>query len=198
MGTHVESVLFDPDDTKSALSIGMLGPLTIVSNGAALALPASRKLRALIAYLAMAPNAVGRSRLCELLWDGPNDPRGELRWCLSKIRKLFDGPARERVIASGDKVALDLTDCFCDVFAIAAAAEEGFERLEGRRLEALSRLFAGDFLAGLEIDRSPQFEGWLISQRRRFEIPSRRPAGAPGDGASGGPQRGCAALRELD
>jgi DNA-binding SARP family transcriptional activator/TolB-like protein len=168
VGTHVESALFDLDDGKSALSIGMLGPLTVVSNGAALALPASRKLRALIAYLAMAPSAVGRSRLCELLWDGPNDPRGELRWCLSKIRKLFDGPARERVMASGDKVALDLTDCFCDVFAIAAAAEEGFERLEAQRLEALSGLFAGDFLGGLEIDRCPQFEGWLISQRRRF------------------------------
>ena len=45
---------------------------------------------------------------------------------------------------------------------------KGFERLDTRRLEALSALFAGDFLAEVEIDRSPQFEGWLISQRRRF------------------------------
>ena len=29
-------------------------------------------------------------------------------------------------------------------------------------------LFAGDFLDGLEIDRSPQFNGWLIAERRRF------------------------------
>ena len=29
-------------------------------------------------------------------------------------------------------------------------------------------LFAGDFLEGLEIDRSPAFNGWLTAQRRRF------------------------------
>ena len=29
-------------------------------------------------------------------------------------------------------------------------------------------LFNGDFLEGLEIDRSPVFNGWLTAQRRRF------------------------------
>ncbi|TKB35569.1 MAG: transcriptional regulator, partial [Mesorhizobium sp.] len=29
-------------------------------------------------------------------------------------------------------------------------------------------MFAGDFLDGLEIDRSPHFNSWLIAQRRRF------------------------------
>ena len=32
----------------------------------------------------------------------------------------------------------------------------------------LAALFAGDFLEGLEIDRSPAFNGWLTAQRRRF------------------------------
>ena len=64
----------------------MLGPLTICRHGVTLALPASRKVRALLAYLSLAPHAVARSQLCELLWDVPNDPRGELRWCLSKLR----------------------------------------------------------------------------------------------------------------
>ena len=53
----------------------MLGPLTISRDGVVQALPASRKVRALLAYLALAPRAVGRSHLCELLWDVPNDPR---------------------------------------------------------------------------------------------------------------------------
>ena len=35
-------------------------------------------MRALLAYLALAPLAVSRSQLCELLWDVPNDPSGEL------------------------------------------------------------------------------------------------------------------------
>ena len=97
-----------------------------------------------------------------------NDPRGELRWCLSKIRKLLGRPDRRRIVTSGDRVALDLADCFVDVFEIDAAAREGFERLDAKRLAALSGLFLGDFLAGMEIDRCPQFEGWLTAQRRRF------------------------------
>ena len=84
-------------DGAGSLDVRLLGPLTISRDGTALALPASRKVRALFAYLALAPHAVTRSQLCELLWDVPNDPRGELRWCLSKIRSIVDEPGRRRV-----------------------------------------------------------------------------------------------------
>ena len=36
------------------------------------------------------------------------------------------------------------------------------------RLQSLATLFAGDFLEGLEIDRSPAFNGWVTAQRRQF------------------------------
>src|SRR5690606_6302637 len=84
------------------LAVRLLGPLSIERGGASRALPASRKVRALLAYLALAPHAPTRSQLCELLWDVPNDPRGELRWCLSKIRALVDEPGRKRVDTPGD------------------------------------------------------------------------------------------------
>jgi len=89
--------------SEPSIQIRMLGALTIYRNGAAVALPASRKVRALFAYLALAPTPVLRSRLCELLWDVPNDPRGELRWCLSKIRSLVDDGDRQRVHTRGDR-----------------------------------------------------------------------------------------------
>jgi DNA-binding SARP family transcriptional activator len=54
-------------------TIRMLGALEIRRDGRALALPASRKVRALFAYLALAPQAMSRSHLCELLWDMPGD-----------------------------------------------------------------------------------------------------------------------------
>ena len=41
-------------------------------------------------------------------------------------------------------------------------------------------MFAGDFLEGLEIDRSPQFHGWLVAQRRRFRGCQTAAAGASG------------------
>ena len=53
--------------------------------------------------------------------------------------------------------------------------------------------YIGDFLDGLEIDRSPQFNGWLIAERRRFRcchvaLLEHMAGSAPGcDGRQGGP-----------
>jgi DNA-binding SARP family transcriptional activator len=178
------------DSDQAPLDVRLLGPLAVRRAGAAVALPASRKVRALLAYLAVAPHAVARSQLCELLWDVPNDPRGELRWCLSKIRSVVDGPGRSRVDARGDAVRLDLSDCRVDAAEIAQAATDGFETLSPDRLRALAALFVGDFADGLEIDRSPAFAGWLAAQRRRFRachaaLLERLVHGAPDDEAFG-------------
>lgn len=152
----------------ASLHVQLLGALTISRNGVALKLPASRKVRALLAYLTLAPHAVPRSQLCELLWDVPNDPRGELRWCLSKLRSVVDEPDRPRVVTDGDTVAFDLTDCFVDAAEIARATQEGLETLPSDRLRALSSLCHGEFLDGFEIDRNPAFNIWLTAQRRQF------------------------------
>ena len=166
--TSVESNRLGRLDGAPSIQVRMLGPMTICREGVALALPASRKVRALFAYLALAPVPVLRSPLCELLWDVPNDPRGELRWCLSKIRSIVDEPGRQRVHTRGDTVWLDLTDCFVDAVEIAGATAQGIEALPPERQRALTMLFDGDFLESLEIDRSPVFNGWLTAQRRRF------------------------------
>jgi DNA-binding SARP family transcriptional activator len=164
----VESALPGPTRATPSIEVRMLGPLTIRRHGVALTLPASRKVRALFAYLSLAPRAVARSQLCDLLWDVPNDPRGELRWCLSKIRGLVDEPGRRRVDTQADTVRLDLADCFVDAIEIARAVQEGIGTIASERLRTLAALFAGDFLDGLEIGRSPAFNGWLMAQRRRF------------------------------
>ena len=164
METAVES----DDPARGGARICLLGPMTISRNGTALPMPSSRKVRALIAYLAMAPQAVARTHLCELLWDVPNDPRGELRWCLSKARGVLDEPDRRRVEAKGDTIRLDLSGCFVDAFEIARMTQTGFDAVDTDRLRLLVALFGGDFLEGLEIDRAPGFYGWLTAQRRRF------------------------------
>ncbi len=163
--TSVES---DRSGGSPALQLRLLGPMTVRRQGAALALPASRKLRALIAYLALAPQAVTRARLCELLWDVPNDPRGELRWCLSKARGVLDEPGRRRIETVHDSVRLELGDCEVDVVEIGRAMQTSIAQADVERLRALAALFVGDFLEGLEIDRSPHFDNWLIAQRRRL------------------------------
>jgi DNA-binding SARP family transcriptional activator len=164
----VKSTRTHPSGDVPALQLKLLGPLTISRQGAAQTLPASRKVRALIAYLALAPRPMGRSHLCGLLWDVPNDPRGGLRGCLTKLRTLFDEPGRCRVLSSADHVTLTLGDCFVDVIEITNATRTGIETLDLERLRALHSLFAGDFVEGLELDRSPALSNWIIAQRRRF------------------------------
>ncbi len=156
VGTPVESLTFR-----------LLGPLELSQGGDVLKLPASRKVRALLAYLALASRPVARTQICELLWDIPNDPRGELRWCLSKIRGLLDQD-RKRVIADGTSIRLDLSDCVVDTLEVTRAPEHGIQKLGVDRQRELAALFKGELLEGLEIARSPMFDAWITAERRRF------------------------------
>src|SRR6188474_3343488 len=91
----------------SGLQLGLLGDLQVVRDGERLALPPSRKTRALLAYLALSRRALRREHLCELLWEVPDDPRGSLRWSLSKLRRLVDDGERSRLVADRLSVELD-------------------------------------------------------------------------------------------
>ncbi len=145
----------------------MLGRLAIERAGAALELPASRKTCGLLAYLALTQRPTRRGRLCELLWDeAANDPKGELRWCLSKLRGLLGGTAD--VVTSGDTVALRLNDWFVDAIEVASAMDGGIETLGTERLQALCDLYTGDLLEGLTIERCPEFNLWLTGQQSRY------------------------------
>jgi DNA-binding SARP family transcriptional activator/tetratricopeptide (TPR) repeat protein len=155
-------------DRFEALEVRLLGPLRVFRHGGSVALPPSRKVRGLMAYLALAPQPITRAQLCELLWEVPNDPRGELRWCLSKIRNVLDEPDGIRVVAKDDTVALDLAGVFVDAVEILRETASGVGNLPVGRLQALSDLFVGDFLEGAEIGHSPLFNGWVIGQRHRF------------------------------
>jgi TolB-like protein/Tfp pilus assembly protein PilF len=111
---------------------------------------------------------VARSQIFELLWDVPNDPRGELRWCLSKIRGLVDEKGRKRVIADGSTIRVDLSDCLVDTLEVTRAPEHGIQKLGVDRQQSLAAHFAGELLEGLEIARSPMFDAWITAERRRF------------------------------
>src|SRR5262245_24920654 len=151
-----------------SLRFRLLGSLELSRGGDVLKLPASRKVRALLGYLVLASRPVARTQVCELLWDVPNDPRGELRWCLSKIRGLVDEKGRKRVIADGNTIRLDLTDCIVDTLEVTRAPEHGIQKLGVGPQQELAKLFSGELLEGLEIARSPMFDAWITAERRRF------------------------------
>jgi DNA-binding SARP family transcriptional activator/TolB-like protein len=153
---------------NSALSIQLLGPITVLQHETPIALPASRKARALLAYLACAQRPVSRTHLCELLWDVPNDPRGELRWCLSRLRSVINSEDYERISTVGDTIALNLSDCELDVTSVTQAIQGNLSDLPVEELHRLHEKFRGEFAEGLEIDRNPEFAVWLGAQRRCY------------------------------
>lgn len=135
------------------LSVQLLGRVRVMRDGEVVPLPRSRKVRVLLAYLALSPEPVARTRLCDLLWDVPDDPRGELRWCLSKLRTVLDDGERRRVIATDQHVALDLSDCRVD--AISPSTAELCDHAE-------------ELLDGDDLDGHPELAAWLAGQRDRF------------------------------
>jgi DNA-binding SARP family transcriptional activator/Flp pilus assembly protein TadD len=147
------------------LEVGMLGVLTVSSDGRTLDLPASRKVRALLAWLALSPRGAPRDRLCDLLWENTADPRAELRWHLSKLRAIV-GAARIR--QDDECVRLDLADSHVDAREVQRTMQSGIASLPVPRLRELQGFFRGEFLEGLELDHCPQFTAWLLAQRRRY------------------------------
>ena len=152
--------------SPSADRVLFLGPFQIIRNGDQL--PRSRKARALLAYLAMAPRPVTREKLCELFWDVADDPKSELRWCLSKLRPLVNGPTATRLLADRERVRIDTSSLDIDAVWLARNAQTTLASGSLRDLQSLRALFRGDFLEGLSVDRAPLFDNWLAGQRHRF------------------------------
>ena len=147
----------------------LLGPLQVIKSGAELRLPPSRKVRGLLAYLVMAARPVPRERLCEFFWDVADDPRSELRWCLSKLRPLVDSPTRVRLLAEREQVQIDTNSLDVDAITVARDAPIALSSGPAEDLLSLRAMFGGDFLEGLSLPRAPLFDNWLAGERHRFD-----------------------------
>jgi TolB-like protein len=81
---------------------------------------------------------------------------------------VLDDAGHRRIVSASETVTLDLADVRVDASEIERALQDGIAGLDAERLRALAARFAGEFLEGLEIERSPTFAGWLLAQRRRW------------------------------
>ncbi|MDD9946959.1 MAG: hypothetical protein OXU20_38300 [Myxococcales bacterium] len=108
-------------NAENALSFRLLGELRVKHAGVRLELPPSRKTRALLAYLLVTGREHRRERLCSLFWDVADDPRGALRWSLSKLRALVDQPDQRRIVATREQVVLQTSGAAVDLHGLRAA-----------------------------------------------------------------------------
>jgi DNA-binding SARP family transcriptional activator len=150
----------------AGLQLRVLGDLKVIRKDQLLELPPSRKTRGLLAFLALTNRPMRREQLCELLWEIPDDPRGSLRWSLSKIRKLVDEKDQPRIIANRSSVAFDTTTVDIDVLAlhnVAANTESSSEE----QLASVAAQHRGTFLEGLDLSDFHDFHAWCIGERER-------------------------------
>ncbi|MCW2239003.1 AAA family ATPase [Azospirillum canadense] len=147
------------------LSIRLLGELEVTRGAERLPLPQSKKTRALLAYLVATGRPLRREHLCSLFWEVPDDPRGALRWSLSKLRRLIDEPDRARILAGRDSVAFQGDGVEVDLFDLRALAAEGVESADTERLLRVARAVRGEFLEDLDLANNHDFQAWCVAER---------------------------------
>jgi pimeloyl-ACP methyl ester carboxylesterase len=147
--------------------LGFLGPVVLTRDGRPIGLPQSRKTRALLAYLAVTGRPQTRERLTRMFWDVADDPRGALRWSLSRLRVLDDEGA-SRIRADRESVAFAPAGARIDALEVREAAAGGLDRLSAGRLRELAVMFRGRFLEGLELPDFHDFEAWRVAERAQF------------------------------
>ena len=177
------------------LEIRVLGALEIIRDGGAVALPPSRKTRALLAYLALTRCPHRREQLCEMFWDVPDDPRGALRWSLSKIRPLVDEPAHSRLIADRQTVELRIETSDIDFFAAQFCADD--KAAATGDLARVASCFRGPLLADLELSEPSGFQTWLLGLREDARALQKRILGFLTERLAATPEAALPYVREL-
>ena len=137
----------------------------------------TRKSLALLAYLSMGEDKCQREAVATVFWPEANQQRalGNLRRTLSSLNSRLPG----WIEADRETISLKKTNkIWCDVemFHQLLARVEQFggtgEELTDERcalLEQALKLYRGDFLDGLILGDTPQFEEWEFFQRTELQ-----------------------------
>jgi len=143
-------------------SITSLGGFAVHSDGRKVSLPGSKRTRALLAYLAVTARPHRRDRLIELFWQIPDDPKGALRWSLSKLRQIIDDD-HKRILADRERVALSFDDVDLDLHGVRKQLEQ--TELSVDQLQALQCQLELPFLEGLDLPDQELYQQWLTAER---------------------------------
>lgn len=148
------------------LSIGLLGGFQAHLESGEVLTFQTKKVQALLAYLALPLGQVHpRDKLAALLWGEMRDEqaRANLRHALFDLRRNLGAAAPSALLATGDTVALDPAAVDLDVATFARLVGEGTPAA----IEQATALYQGDLLAGL-IVKEEAFETWLTDERERL------------------------------
>jgi len=149
-------------DTSNSppLRVCLLGGFELTGADGGDLTPPRKKLRALVALLALAPAAGwSREQLTELLWGGRDEEqaRGSLRQGLAELRRILGDSA---LLADRDMASFDPAVVSADAAEFARLAAAG-------QWEQAAALYRGDLLDGVSLPDAG-FGDWLLVERTRL------------------------------
>jgi DNA-binding SARP family transcriptional activator len=118
-----------------------------------------------------------RDALCELLWEVPDDPRGALRWSLSKLRPLVNDGAADRLTADRERTGFEQHGASVDLLRLEQVCAAGLQKTSSRTLIETLNACDGELLAGLDLPNQPAYETWRLAQQERARQPQLRVLG---------------------
>src|SRR5688500_5288015 len=151
--------------TAPRLELSVLGGFMARVDDVAVKFP-TRKARALVAYLALAPqNTCDREKLSGVFWCETGKEQGlqSLRQTLFAIRKALPQEIAPVLVANARTVTLDPARVRVDAVELEGRLREPTRE----NLEQVAVLYRGELLDGCSLDE-PVFEAWLSSERSRL------------------------------
>lgn len=147
------------------LTLNLMGDLEVIKSGDVVKLPPSKKTRALLGYLVLAERPVSRERLCELFWELPDDPRGSLRWSLSKLRRLLASERNCHILSEKSRVAFNAEGINVDVLDLRKICSGDLFGKPVPELESLAKRYRGHLFEGLDLLNLHEFSTWCAAER---------------------------------
>lgn len=151
----------------AVLHLELLGDFRLRTESGSLITISARKSQAMLAYLAVKPaQLVSRDKMAALLWSStaPEQARQSLRQTLSTMRRELASVSPQKILVEeGDFLSLDASVVYCDVAEFESLVATG----TAEALDPATRLYAGDFLEGFQIDEE-KFDQWVLAERDRL------------------------------
>ena len=147
------------------LQIDLINEVAVRVSGRAVPLVQSRKTVALMAYLALTGQPHRREHLCELFFPDTNDPKGSLRWSLTKLRQALNTNAT-CLQTPGTSVQIDANLISLDVHHV-QSVHDAVAPSSADLLEAAELLSLKPFM-GLELSRNDDYALWLMGEREQL------------------------------
>ncbi|MGE0329436.1 MAG: BTAD domain-containing putative transcriptional regulator [Ramlibacter sp.] len=150
---------------SAELTLLVMGPLEIRSDGAPVSLPA--KTQALLVYLVMTGRRARREALADMFWGdtGEDGARANLRLALTKLRQalpgLVDADAESVGLVQAQRLDVDALQLLRTVDALLQRPLEEQEAAVAR--------YRGPFLQDFVLRDCAGFEDWVNSERQRID-----------------------------